>query len=314
METLVLTPAETAAIAELRTLNVPLERVFDEWKTHRPPAIVSKTVGELIPVLEESKRKTGRSPRYVTDVVSYLTRFAAFVGETTPVDKVRPETIEAWFDARGEAPSARAANLGRIGSLFTLARRRGYLRDDPITRVERVRIVREEPAILMPEQAERLLRVCREQFPELLAMLSAMMFTGCRPGEAEGMEWGDVRLEESRVIISARITKTRQRRIAPIHGAGVAWLSLTPPEQRTGKLFPSAFVTLRRRRRDLAKAAGIEWVQDITRHTCASALVSVHEDLGKVARWLGNSPRMLQSHYIAVLSEADANRILHITP
>jgi hypothetical protein len=134
------------------------------------------------------------------------------------------------------------------------------------------------------------------------------------PGEAEKLDWGRMNLADRCVVIDAAITKVRTRRSAPIHGAGVAWLELTPPDQRTGKVFPLCYSTLRRYRRKLSKALGLEWSQDVLRHTAASALCAVYEDLGRIARWLGNSPRMLQIHYLSVLTRREGEEILNNAP
>jgi len=313
-EPLTLSPDEVATITELRRLDLNLSRVFEEWRQHRPPSIVSKTIGELVPEVYEAKVRSGRDPRYCSDLRRYLEAFSKFVGPSRSVDTVKAPEIERWFEERNESPVARASNLGRLGALFTHARRKGFLRDHPINCVDRVRVVRREPKILKPAQVAGLLEFCRVNSPSLVPLMGAQVFSGCRPGEAERLNWEHIRLDESTIVISAEITKVRCRRIAPIHGAGVEWLKLTPEVHRKGPLFPWSYETLRRYRRAVAQDLEIQWCQDILRHSAASALVAVHEDLGKVARWLGNSPRILSTHYLSILSKKEGEEFLNIRP
>ncbi|MGE3312317.1 MAG: tyrosine-type recombinase/integrase [Limisphaerales bacterium] len=313
-EPLTLSPDELATITELRRLDLSVSRVFEEWRQHRPPALFSRTIGELVPETYAAKVRSGRDPRYCADLRRYLEAFAAFVGPSRMVDTVKAPEIERWFEERGESAVARAANLGRLGALFSYARRQGLLRDHPVNCVERLRVVRREPKILSADKVEELLRFCHANARTLLPIMALQVFTGCRPGEAERLNWENIRLEEGTVVISAEITKIRCRRVAPIHGAGVEWLSLTPAAERKGPVFSWCYSTLRRYRRALATELGIEWCQDILRHTAASALVAVHEDLGKVSRWLGNSPRILQTHYVSLLSKKEGEAILGIRP
>lgn len=311
---LILSPDETATITELRRLEIPISRVFEEWRQHKPPSITSKSIGEVVPEVYQAKVRSGRAPRYCTDLRRYLELFAAFVGPTRQIDTIKAGEIERWFEERNESPVARASNLGRLGALFTYARRKGFLRDHPINHVERVRVVRREPRIIGAADASRLLEFCRTNSPALLGLMVLQVFTGCRPGEAERLTWEAIRLEEATVTIGAEITKIRCRRIAPIHGAGVEWLRLVPESERRGHVFAWSPETLRRYRRALALELGIEWCQDLLRHSAASALVAVHEDLGRVARWLGNSPRILQTHYLSLLSKAEGEAFLNIRP
>jgi integrase len=313
-EPLSLSPDEVATLTELRRLDLSLSRVFEEWRTHRPPSVISRSIGEIVPEVYEAKVRSGRAPRYCTDLRRYLEGFAEFVGPSRMVDTIRAAEIEAWFEDRKESDVARASNLGRLSALFSFARRKGLLRDHPVNCVERVRVVRREPKILGPAKVAELLHFCRSRSPSLLPIMALQVFTGCRPGEAERLTWEHVRLDEKTVTISAEITKVRTRRIAPIHGAGVEWLSLTPEAERKGPLFVWTYTTLRRYRRAVAEELGIQWSPDILRHSAASALVAVHEDLGRVSRWLGNSPRILQTHYLSLISKREGEELLNIRP
>jgi hypothetical protein len=71
---------------------------------------------------------------------------------------------------------------------------------------------------------------------------------------------------------------------------------------------------LRRHRRALRDATGIEWVQDILRHTAASYLLQQHQDAPLVAHWLGNSARILESKYKNIVTPQECKQFWALTP
>jgi integrase len=72
----------------------------------------------------------------------------------------------------------------------------------------------EEITVLTPEQLQRLFG-CAD--PEILPLYAIAAFAGVRWNEIEGLNWDDIK--ESEIVISARIAKTRSRRIIPIRPA-----------------------------------------------------------------------------------------------
>jgi integrase len=89
--------------------------------------------------------------------------------------------------------------------------------------------------------------------------------------------------------------KTRQRRIVPLEPIAAELLSDHP--LKTGAVAPSKS-TVRRFLRQCRAVLGLEkWPTDFFRHTAASYLLAKYQDAQKVALWLGNSPKVLLTHY-----------------
>ena len=60
--------------------------------------------------------------------------------------------------------------------------------------------------------------------------------------------------------------------------------------------------------------AGIEWHQDLVRHTAASMMLARDRDAGKVAEQLGHSPDILLRHYRELVSAEAVARYWMVSP
>ena len=75
---------------------------------------------------------------------------------------------------------------------------------------------------------------------------------------------------------------------------------------RSGPVWPLSAQSLKRRRAELLRAAGLPRSSDILRHTCASYMMARDGDAGRVAGVLGNSPGVLLTRYRELVSPEDA--------
>lgn len=232
-----------------------------------------------------AKAAEGLSPRYLVGLRQTLHQFTRD-HQGRPIASLTAAVVERWLATRREAPSSRRSTMGRLASLFTHLHKRGLIPENPMNRLTIPRVRRKPPRILAPDECRELLETCRSKVPDLLSFIVLGVFCGIRPFEALDMSWDDVDLR--RGILRVDRTKTGKRRIVPLEPAAAAWLAVC----HRSSLCPS-WSTIRRRRRALWP----DWSQDVLRHTAASYLLALHQDAGKVAFWLGNSPRILMEHY-----------------
>jgi site-specific recombinase XerD len=266
----------------------------------------SASLAAIIKELVAAKSVANRRPRYVKGLRQYLTLFAKG-RETMPLAAISVTEIESWFATRAEAPSTRASNLGRLSALFSFAVRRGYLMENPVDRIETVFLEAKPPRILTPAEARRMLEFTRIEMPRFMRWLALALFAGVRPEELDKFD-GGIDLERALVTIDAAASKVRRRRVMPLPAAAVAWLKLggdLPLPQSTRRRYV-------RRIRDYMNWR--EWPQDVLRHTAASYLLTEHQDAGKVALWLGNSPKILLAHYHEITSKQAAQEFYSIRP
>jgi len=115
--------------------------------------------------------------------------------------------------------------------------RRGLLGSNPLQRVPRPRHERREARDWTREEMRRFLQTAMADGRPTASMLALMLLTGLRPGEAAGLQWGDIDLEAGTLTVRRSVTwagskwhmgqpKTRagERTIA-LPGAATALLS-----------------------------------------------------------------------------------------
>jgi len=131
-------------------------------------------------------------------------------------------------------------------------------------------------------------------------------------GIGERMEWAAVNLERAVVTVDAAASKVRRRRHVPLEPAAVELLS---EAYRLGSTLPLSSGT---RRTLCDRMRGVmgwnEWPQDVLRHTAASHLVALHQDVARVALVLGNSPGVLLTHYRNLVTPEECAEFWMIKP
>lgn len=284
-----------------------LMQALQQLIRQRLPLTPSKSLQEVTIELLAVKASANRSKKYIGSLRQYLSLFARGQ-QDRPISEIKPEDIDAWFTSRKECPISRRSNLGRLSALFGFAARRGYVRENICDRVEHVAVDYKPPIILTVEQSEKLLTTCREKTPDMLPFITLGLFCGLRPSEIEALNWSAVDMK--RGLVTVTVSKVRRRRVVTIPENALEWLKLCDREK---PLCPKR-MTLRRRRRTLADAAGFQLPQDCLRHTAASYMLARDNDAGKVAMQLGNSPKILLTHYHELVSCGDAERFFFILP
>jgi len=297
--------------SEAKAEGISLRTVWEAYKTGKLDAapMQRRTLTQAIAETMEAKRSENLRERYLGDLEAYLTRFAAGRGEMF-IDKIGVAEIEKWFAERGEALTTRKSNLGRLGSMFDVCWRRGYLRENPIFRISSPKIDHGTPERFTADEAKALLLEAQQR-PASLGYFVLAMFAGIRPEELTALKWACVDLKSKLVRIEGEQSKVRHHRDVPLHGTCVAWL-------KTVERDPEAFiappeVTLRRHRRALRDKLG-KWPQDVLRHTAASFLVELHTKKELVAKWLGNSERTLDKNYLSKVTPKECEQFWALTP
>lgn len=287
---------------ELSSSNPGMEAVQIET-THAVP--IARVIADCI----AAKTQANLRPDYVRSLKVYLQSFAKW-RENTPIASFNLETLEAWFNGRKETPATRRGNIGRLSALFSYACRRGFIRDNPVKRLERVRVDPKPPRILTPMEAHTILLFMnshgrrRWRLPQIILG----MFCGIRPAELTRIHWSDVDMAKGLVRVDASASKVRHRRIVPIAPNALEWLRLC--KTHTAPLGAVRWKWIE----DLERGTGIKWEPDLLRHTAASYLLARDEDCGKVSRWLGNSPDVLLGHYTELVSAEDCLAFWQIRP
>lgn len=284
-----------------------------EFPFHEPSASSSKqpvSLPEAIATFIQSKQRSGFDSRYVKTLKQLLSRFQKDSVAKTVKDAATQ--FEGWMYRQNWQNTSLASNVGRMSSFFRFAVNRGWLEKNPCDTFEKPRIRRKTPQILSCEQSEKILRWTLENWPGMLAYLALAIFSGVRPEEMETLAWGAVDLSALHVIVSAEASKVSRRRICPISPNAAKWLEAAKAK---GAYLPVSQSSRKRLVKDLRGQLGFqEWPQDVLRHTAASYMLAKVQDAGKVALWLGNSQKILLTHYAELVNKQDAQLFWELTP
>lgn len=257
-------------------------------KIKRPNISVSDLITEFL----EAKKRAGLSDRYIAECQVVLKRFQkAFrcnIGGITTSD------LQAYIDRLQFSPRSKNNHRQTIITLFSHARRRGYLDRDSKTEAEHIEVTK-EPSLSIefyqPQDATRMI-ANSEGLGRLAVALGA--FAGLRSAEMMRLEWKDIGAKY--ITIGAQKAKTSQRRLVPILPPLDEVIQST--KRADGQIFNFLKASdFSRFLLGTIEAAGLDSIDNGLRHSfCTYRLASV-QSAAQVALEAGNSPKILFDNY-----------------
>jgi integrase len=198
--------------------------------------------------------------------------------------------LHAWARQRGIAAETFRRELATLGAALNYARRAGMA-------VPVVDLLKPPPGDgrarwLTPEEQRRLLEVCG---PDLRGLVSFLLFTGARPGEARGLLWRDV--GEDHVVLATR--KRRHGRLARRRVPLSPLVELPERGADGDRVFGERGYDWWRDRwlKACARAGLVDLVMYDLRHTFASTLLQAGANVKAVAELLGHTTTELLERY-----------------
>ena len=141
------------------------------------------------------------------------------------IQRITSSDIEAWLDSIKAAGRTRNNYRSSLTTLFSFARKRGYLPRNEKTEPELTMKATDrggDIGVYRPEELSAMLTGIESKWVPLVA-LGAFAGLGST-AEIHRLEWQDIDLDGGHIVIGAK-SKTAQRRILPILPALRAWLS-----------------------------------------------------------------------------------------
>lgn len=241
------------------------------------------------------------------------------------VGKLRPGDVRRLVADRSKAGLS-PATVSRIVTTLHIALQAAVderaILDNPVDGVRLPRVEREPVDALSPVHAAAIVEACRGTFIDALVVL--LLGSGMRLGEALGLDWGDVRLDQGFVVV--RRSKTSVRAI-PINDDAVealrahhreakrvgdrepVFLAPKPPHGRLRGTTVSHALP-----RFLEHAGLPRMAPHALRHGAATLMVAANVHMRVVAEQLGHrNPALTARVYAHVLPEAqrDAVQVLN---
>jgi integrase len=310
----------------LRPLGIPLHVAIEEYvearrhagagliaaaKEHgRRHAIanVDKSIGETVKEILAAKQQDEMSVRYLQSLRSHLSRFAEHFQMN--INTVTSAQIEDWLRRTKRGPRTRNNIRLSIVTLFNFAKARGYLPKMIPTEADHVAKAKDRGGnirVFRPEQLAQLFKAGDEE-AKLYFAIGA--FTGLRSAELIRLEWEDVNFVRGYIQVGKAKAKTATRRLVPIQPNLDMWLA--PYRAKSGLIFVSEHAADRAIAQ--VKAAGIDWPNNVLRHSYATYRLAQCQDAARVALEMGNSPQMLFRNYRELADEKDAADWFNIVP
>lgn len=277
---------------------------------HHPVKLPIKSVPEVYEEFRKKKELEGVAPRYLQDIRSRLGRFAGRF--TCSISDVVASEIEEWIASLDLGGVGQNATRAMVITLFRFARQKGYLPKDHATESEAVPIAKEKPSqigIFTPEQMTTLLKHAEERFRPYLAIGA---FAGLRHAELMRLEWSDVKMSQSTIVVTAQAAKTSQRRIVPIQPNLQNWLAQSV--SGSGKIASGDGSRFLNKVTAIARACEITWPHNGLRHSYASYRLGSCKNAAEVALEMGNSPQMIFRHYRELVAPTDVEKWWQINP
>ncbi len=252
-----------------------------------------------------------------------LGQFSATFG-TRQAAGISPDEIETWTNDQCATSANRREMLVRLNGLFAYGVKRGFFRENPVSRLELPRPNSARAHILDVKEAHALLVNCS---PLVLPAVAVQLFAGVRHAEAERMTWADIDFDAGTVRAVQRKgvgNRREKNRFAPLTPALLAWLK--GRRKLSGPVFPVATRGPRKGqispqiyRQEFAKAreaAGLtKWDENTLRHSFGSYRTADIGDLEKVRVEMGHTTtRTTAEFYLNAVRPKDAQAFWALTP
>jgi integrase len=309
-----------------------LIEIVEQWKTRRELATKSETLSAVFAqYIARGKKKRGRggmvqfvpfSKKHKRGI-EYAEKQLAAHKESKVCDITQKMITDALV---GCSSSYFNAHLRIIRAVFEFAVDKKWATENPAEGIDPKTASKESAAtagagahVLTVKQAQSLMTVAAEVAPDYVPFMALALFAGIRPdledGELVKMTWDMIRLKDRNIEIPAAISKTRERRIIEMEDTLVEWLKYYTAKNKDpeGPIVPTS--NLRERMRLLRSVAGVEWKQDITRHSFATYHLTHFENLARCVTSMGHrDSQMLWAHYHAAAARDVAAAYWKITP
>ena len=291
----------------LQPFGATLRDAAKFYAAHLKAITGSRKVSEVVADLLRARTADGMSARYLGDLRVRLGRFVRSFGEEM-IAGISASRIDEWLRGLGVGSVTRNTFRRRLAVLFSFAKRRGYVTENPVADVERAKERETEIAILSVGELARLLECASS---DMLPFWAIGAFAGLRRSEIERLTWSEIDFDAGVIEVKASKSKTASRRLVTIQANLGEWLA--PYRRRTGRVCP---VNLQRKINDDRERAKLrsEWPQNALRHSFGSYHLAQFNDAAKLALEMGNSPATIFRHYRQLVKPKQAERYWKLAP
>jgi integrase len=273
----------------------------------KPSVSIEKLVEEYL----KNAVKAGNQIRDIQTVRSHLTKFSGSM--KVPTESIRAVDIDRYLQGPKDwSNRTRNNHKQSISRLFNWAIEKEHLPAGMANPAEKATHYKVEssgsPGIFTPQELQKLFDNVEQDWMPYLAIAA---FAGPRSAEIPRLDWESVLFDEKVIVLDAKHTKTKRRRVAHMPENLVAWLKSYEGD-KTGPICPTKSSNKMTAR--LSKASKVSWKHNGLRHSYVSYQMAILRDAAKVAEQCGNSPQQVQANYKANALESEAKKWFAIRP
>jgi integrase len=298
----------------LRTSNMAQAIKTAEKERNRVPLNPNLNMQGALKRLLDEEQATGRlSPRYVNEVHRRFKVLMDFHEEITSFNKITTRQLQTYLDhvAKRRKPATLNTYAGQLRGMFALLIERRHLSTNPMDAVRLPAFnqgehVREN--VVEPEVARRLIAKCKE--PRLKYILLAGFCLGMRKEEIIESRWSWFNTSARVCLIPPEARKRSKPACPPLNSDVLEHLQVLrkalprPPQPTDYILEPRVVGGSYRYRWDFRKPFTeflakhkVKCTSHDMRRTFCTLAVRNGATLEQLSAWVGDSVRVLASHY-----------------
>jgi integrase len=257
-----------------------------------------------------AKNRAGLSARHLRDIEGRIARFKSQFAERL-IKTITVQEIETWLHSLELGPQSTINYRAVAHAFFEHSRKRGLVHTNPVSPIEKSKVVDQPPEIFTPEELAKLLKAAPA---DLLPALCIQAFAGLRTEEMMRLSWGDVDQTRRYITVGADKSKTARRRLIPIATNLNEWLRpfagmIGPVWSGGSRLYHKAIAALR------GKIEAEKWPQNGLRHSFASYHLAKHQNAAELALQMGHtSTKLIFSAYRELVCPEEAEKYWSIRP
>jgi Site-specific recombinase XerD len=269
----------------------------------------SCTATELVRELLKAKKADGAGERHLRDLESRLAVFTEkFNGRM--VATITSREIDDWLRSLPFRPLTRNHYRAKVVLAFNFALRNGYSASNPALGAAKAKVIGDAPGILTVAETARLLEAASS---DVLPYIAIGAFAGLRRAELERLDWKQIDFESELIEVTARNSKTAQRRFVVMQPCLRAWL--LPLRKHKGNVTPARNVFIEGFAQARSAAGITDWPENALRHSFASYHLAHFKNAGDTALQLGHrDSRVTFAHYRELVKPKEAECYWRIKP
>ncbi len=295
---------------KLKPYGYTIERAVEHFIDYIKATRRSVTVSALVTEYTAAKKQKGNKVRSLKDIGYRLKTFGDTFGERT-VATVTTAEIDDWLTSLDLSGQSQNNFRAVVRAFFEYAVRRDYAKTNPVVKIDKVRVEDKPAGIFTPAQLAKLLNAATV---ETLPALVIGAFAGLRQAEIFRLEWKEVDLARGFIEVTARKSKTAQRRLVTIQPNLRAWLE--PFAGCAGLVWPFTESQWRVKMESVRETAELAaWPANGLRHSFGSYHLAKFSNANALALEMGHTTtKEIFAHYRELVRPDDGERYWNIRP